>query len=539
MQRGSTDAHWSNVASVDPQGHDDVKRLGYARVSSLEQARDSSALEQQQERLRAAGCSRIYSDVQSGTKDSRPQLKAVLAALSPDDTLIATRLDRLTRSPSFNEKLLTRFSADGAPGLLLLDDGLDLKTVSGRLTARLLAAVSAGEVERLAERTAHGRTYRQSKGGHSAKPPWGFRRSSDGLGLEVDPTLRDITTATIRHFLTSRSVRTTATWLMETHGISKPRSGLKRWLQNPALAGGIGRAPGRHQQRQSPDGTVEVVRLPPRPGEYQSIEWNRHTGLIDRHSFEEIKRALAIGASRGGGAHRAVVVRTWMSSRFRCQGCGSTLVRHHARLRCDKAGCSYRYGRGSVNLQLALASLRRAVEWMGCELAYQLAPLKAAAMSTTTAEPPALLQLRSELQQLQQLQIAGTESVIADKQRQIAAMTATLHGNSVTAAAMLEQLLPDLRQPWQLSEEQLLVVLDDAEIIAETGSGNWVVHVHSARFGCSWKFDPQTRRETFKIDLGLLPDVHWHERQGLAGMSGLHQNSAWWDAVEAEFARQS
>ncbi len=48
--------------------------LGYARVSSREQALHSKALEQQIERLKAAGATLIVYEVQKGKKDNRPGL---------------------------------------------------------------------------------------------------------------------------------------------------------------------------------------------------------------------------------------------------------------------------------------------------------------------------------------------------------------------------------------------------------------------------------------------------------------------------------
>ncbi len=67
--------------------------LGYARVSTAEQ---TAAL--QQDALRAAGCSRIWSDTASGTRTDRPQLAAVFDQLRVGDTLVVWRLDRLGRS---------------------------------------------------------------------------------------------------------------------------------------------------------------------------------------------------------------------------------------------------------------------------------------------------------------------------------------------------------------------------------------------------------------------------------------------------------
>lgn len=510
-------------------------RIGYARVSSLEQARDSSALKQQQERLRQAGCTVLYADVQSGTRDDRPQLKAALAALTPQDTLVATRLDRLTRSPSFNEQLLNRFSAEVAPGLHLLDDGLDFTTVAGRLMARLLSAVAAGEVERLSERTAHGRAYRQSRGGHGAQPPWGFMRAPDGLGLAIDPALEPITRATIATFLQTRSVRATVSWLQQEHKIAKGKTSMKRWLKNPAIAGGIGRV-----------GTVMAVRADgtryrraPEPGHYDTIEWDRHQGLIDRAQWHEIQRAFQISKERGGGAHREAVTRTWLSGRFCCGGCGRKMHRHWQRIRCTAADCPQRHGPGSIHVEIAKASLHRAIEWMARHLAEELAPLTAAFQNNQTAEPEELAKLREEVRVLKLTGVSGLEAVISAKEAQIKAMELESHGQVTSTAAALERLLPLFRQAWSLTDDELAQLGDDAELEAHVNQG-WVVGVRSKRFGCSWSFAPANRREEFRLEPGILGSPEERRaRLDLEEGQAVWSTPRWWSAVDIEEMRQA
>jgi DNA invertase Pin-like site-specific DNA recombinase len=67
--------------------------LGYARVSTADQELDG-----QRQRLKAAGCKRIFEDVISGRNFDRPGLKQLLDYARDGDVLCVVRLDRLGRS---------------------------------------------------------------------------------------------------------------------------------------------------------------------------------------------------------------------------------------------------------------------------------------------------------------------------------------------------------------------------------------------------------------------------------------------------------
>ena len=82
--------------------------IGYARVST-----DGQTLDAQQSALVDAGCKRVFSEKQSGAKTDRQQLAKALAALTPGDTLIVTKLDRLARS---TRDLLNTLAAVGEAG---------------------------------------------------------------------------------------------------------------------------------------------------------------------------------------------------------------------------------------------------------------------------------------------------------------------------------------------------------------------------------------------------------------------------------------
>ena len=66
---------------------------GYARVSTMGQAREGNSLEAQMNALRQAGAERIYRDVYSGKPERRPQLDRLMKVIENGDKLVITRLD--------------------------------------------------------------------------------------------------------------------------------------------------------------------------------------------------------------------------------------------------------------------------------------------------------------------------------------------------------------------------------------------------------------------------------------------------------------
>lgn len=70
-------------------------KIGYARISTREQV---ESLETQESTLLASGCERVYKDIASGVKASRPGLNGALSYAREGDIILVTRLDRLGRT---------------------------------------------------------------------------------------------------------------------------------------------------------------------------------------------------------------------------------------------------------------------------------------------------------------------------------------------------------------------------------------------------------------------------------------------------------
>ena len=71
-----------------------MRVAGYARISSREQIQDSTALAQQINRLKTSGAQDIFVDIESGSKDDRPEFNNLMELVRTRqlDEVIVTRL---------------------------------------------------------------------------------------------------------------------------------------------------------------------------------------------------------------------------------------------------------------------------------------------------------------------------------------------------------------------------------------------------------------------------------------------------------------
>ena len=140
--------------------------VGYARVST-----DGQTLDAQQAALREAGCAKVFAEKVSGAKTDRQHLAKALAALTPGDTLIVTKLDRLARS---TRDLLNNLDAIGKAGATfrsLGDAWADTTTPAGKLMLTVLGGLAEYERHLILSRTAEGRTRAQASGVRFGRKP--------------------------------------------------------------------------------------------------------------------------------------------------------------------------------------------------------------------------------------------------------------------------------------------------------------------------------------------------------------------------------
>ena len=133
-------------------------RIGYARVSTRDQHPEA-----QEDALRAAGCERVFSDKASGKLASRPELEKALMVAREGDQVVITRLDRLGRSLKNLIELSEQLRSQGV-GLVILDQGIDTSTSTGRMFFQFLGAIAEFEHALMVERTREGLEAARARG---------------------------------------------------------------------------------------------------------------------------------------------------------------------------------------------------------------------------------------------------------------------------------------------------------------------------------------------------------------------------------------
>jgi len=405
-------------------------RVGlYARVSSGSDEQ-ANALEQQRSRLEAAaaaqGCSAPvwYTDIASGSKDDRPELQRLLDDCQAGklNTVVCTRLDRLSRSTAHGATLLRFFQRDDTPNLQVLDDAIDLSTPGGLFVSTILVAWAQAESDRLSERVRHGAAYRRSKLyplGRQA--PYGYAFTPDRTNIEPDPDAWPIAQALVAHFLETSNVSTTVALSRDTYGVVWGSNfSLRRWLCNPSLTGA--RVYGGSKRFVDAEGKKRRVDNP--PGVFREIHPGCHIALI---TVTEHARILAVFHANAKAERRALLpgrVRV-CTGLVECEHCGHNLISRtvmtrtpYIQMRCQHPGCSVRTRNVIKEDDLVLAFLA-AVMATADRLASNLDELKAVRDDEL---PDEAKQLLGEIKALEQ--IRGTEELIKQKRTELELLTA-------------------------------------------------------------------------------------------------------------------
>jgi DNA invertase Pin-like site-specific DNA recombinase len=144
----------------------------YARVSSQEQRPEIQihALREYAER-RGEGAVEFVDHGISGGKDRRPALDELMQAARRREikAVAVTKLDRLARSVRHLTNLASELEALGVD-LVVLDQGIDTSTATGRLLFNVLGAIGEFERDLIVDRTKAGLAAARRRGTRLGRP---------------------------------------------------------------------------------------------------------------------------------------------------------------------------------------------------------------------------------------------------------------------------------------------------------------------------------------------------------------------------------
>lgn len=167
---------------------DGMRAVGYARVSTAEQADSGASLGAQREAIETEVKRRrwelveLFTDTASGKSlNGRDGLRKALTVLNNGkaDVLVVAKLDRLSRSLKDFAGLMEQ-AARKKWALVALDLGVDTTTPSGELVANVMASVAQWERRAIGQRTKDALALKRKEGVRLGRPTVlsdGFRKS--------------------------------------------------------------------------------------------------------------------------------------------------------------------------------------------------------------------------------------------------------------------------------------------------------------------------------------------------------------------------
>lgn len=142
----------------------DIMKIGYARVSTLEQN-----LDLQIDALLKVGCEKIITDEISGAVAERSGLIQLRNILRKGDTVIVWRLDRLGRSLKHLMDWVNELQSLGVE-FQSLQESIDTTTSTGQLIFHIFASLAEFERNLIRERTKAGLEAARSRGKQGGRP---------------------------------------------------------------------------------------------------------------------------------------------------------------------------------------------------------------------------------------------------------------------------------------------------------------------------------------------------------------------------------
>jgi DNA invertase Pin-like site-specific DNA recombinase len=171
---------------------------GYARVSSAGQEKDGNSLEAQELALRLNGCEVVRCETFTGTTMDRPILMEISNAIKPGDTLMVTKLDRLSRTTWRGVKFIEELHQRGV-AIHILDMGKFDGTPMGKAMIQIVLVMAELERSNIMSRFNEGKAIAKAQGKRvdGRKPieipdfPKFFEKQKSGL-ITVDEACKEL-----------------------------------------------------------------------------------------------------------------------------------------------------------------------------------------------------------------------------------------------------------------------------------------------------------------------------------------------------------
>lgn len=342
----------------------------YARVSSEEQAQGYS-IDSQIARLKAAGCTTVFRDVESAYKKGsyRPgferMLQAIRSGQAKGKRLVVTNLDRLARNEVTAFMLFDEIEDTGVRFLSLDQPYIDLSNPDGRVIAGFSVLEARAYSARLSRRVKQGHQHHRDRNA-AYFPPFGYQKVGVSFELDHSPFLcllvngSELSKAAIARdlvetFLACKSLRRSLRIINEKYGIASyvekgkgnkqargrfhfGFAGLASWLNNPVLRGHLcyGRSRGQRQSHK----------------QHWDIRHDTHPEhrLMSEEEYRQISEILDWNSKHGGYQFKTDVVHP-LSGLIYCGECRGRCRITHFCLRSDPSVKKYSYQCSNYHLK--------------------------------------------------------------------------------------------------------------------------------------------------------------------------------------------
>ena len=170
--------------------------VGYARVSTDEQARDGVSLDMQRARIEAYATAKglklaevLADEGVSGKSLKRPALQDLLTRCERGEIghVVVWKLDRLTRRTRHLLSLVEDLFLARKIELHSVSESLDTSTPHGRFVLTLFGGLAQMERELISDRTRGALEYKRSQRRPTSHPPLGFKSNGNRERMTVVP----------------------------------------------------------------------------------------------------------------------------------------------------------------------------------------------------------------------------------------------------------------------------------------------------------------------------------------------------------------